>query len=60
MRSFCLFLEALKTNIDDQDHILLNNAPIIGNTYLVLKVVKCFPSENICLLIDNLIHSYLF
>ena len=59
MKSFH-FLEALKTKIDDQDHILLNNLPVVGNTYLVLKAVKCFSSENLCLLIDNLLHSYLF
>ena len=55
MKSFH-FLETLKTNIDDQDHILLNNVPVVGNTYLVLKAVKCFSSENLCLLIDNLLH----
>ena len=55
MKSFH-FLETLKTNIDDQDHILLNNVPVVGNTYLVLKPVKCFSSENLCLLIDNLLH----
>ena len=59
MKSF-LFLEALKTNMDDQDHILLNNVPVVGNTYLVLKAVKCFSSQNLCLLIENLLHSYLF
>ena len=58
MKSFH-FLEVLETNIGDQDHILLNNLPVIGNTYLVLKAVKCFSSQTLCLLIDSLLHPYL-